>query len=477
MSTRSPGSGPLGAQRPAFSSLPQFDTSAGREAVEFAASAGLFLDDWQAYVLEQSLGERSNGKWAASEVGLIVPRQNGKGAILEARELAGLFLFGEKLILHSAHEFKTAQEGFRRLRFLIENTDSLRKRVAKIVTSHGDEGIELTKPAGGGRLRFVARSRGSGRGFSGDCVILDEAYNLADAAMDALMPTLSARPNPQIIYTSSAPLLDSTVLRRLCLRGRAGQDTALAYFEWCSAAGLQPNDPEAWAQANPALGIRLDPEFVEREFAALSPEGFRRERLGIWEEHERSAILPGWSALADPSSEIPPRSALTFALDVAPSRAMSAIAVAGARSDGRTHVEIVDRRPETYWILDRFRALRDRWGRIRVVVDPRSAAGSLIEPLKVEPGIEVVETSPREVAEAAGRFFDACSTTVASLRHLNDPVLNAAVDAAITRPLGDAWAWDRRKPTEDITPLVAATLAFWGATLPTEAIDIATQVF
>jgi hypothetical protein len=41
----------------------------------------------------------------SSDVGLVVPRQNGKGTILEARELAGLFLFGES-ILHTSHEFR-----------------------------------------------------------------------------------------------------------------------------------------------------------------------------------------------------------------------------------------------------------------------------------------------------------------------------------------------------------------------------------
>jgi phage terminase large subunit-like protein len=69
-------------------------SSRGREAVELAASAGLVLDEWQAFVLERALGVRENGKWAAFEVGLVVPRQNGKGGLLEARELAGLFVLG-----------------------------------------------------------------------------------------------------------------------------------------------------------------------------------------------------------------------------------------------------------------------------------------------------------------------------------------------------------------------------------------------
>lgn len=427
--------------------------------MDLAASAGLILDDWQSWVLEHSLGERAGGNWSASEVGLIVPRQSGKGSILEARELAGLFLLGERLILHSAHEFRTASEAFTRIKNLIDGSDALRKRVSKVLTGHGNEQIELK---GGARLKFVARTRGSGRGFSGDCVVLDEAYALTDAAMDALMPTLSARPNSQIWYTSSAPLEDSEVLRRLCVRGRAGEDERLFYAEWCAADDADSSDRRAWADANPGLGIRLSEEFTERELVALSPEGFRRERLGIWSTDESTALLPNWRNLADEKSTIPADAPLMFAIDVSPSRGKSSIAVVGERADERRHIEIVENKPETYWLLDRMRGLRDKWGAIAVVIDDRSAAGSLIPALEAEDGITVHVPTSKDVAVAAGRFFDACSESLASLRHMNDPTLNAAVDAATTRPLGDSWTWNRRQPGSDITPLVAATLALWG---------------
>jgi phage terminase large subunit-like protein len=47
--------------------------------------AGLELDPWQQFVIHNALGERPDGKWAAFEVGVEVPRQNGKGGLLEAR--------------------------------------------------------------------------------------------------------------------------------------------------------------------------------------------------------------------------------------------------------------------------------------------------------------------------------------------------------------------------------------------------------
>jgi len=191
-----------GTQTPRLATAPpRFLSSSGQEAVELAALAGLTLDPWQQHVLDVGLREREGGNWAAFEVAVNVPRQNGKGGIIEARELAGLFLLGEKLILHSAHEFKTSIVAFRRIEQLIMGCPDLRKRVLRVRRTTGEEAIELVT---GQILRFLARSGGSGRGFTGDCNVLDEAMILGDDAMGALMPTMSAVPNPQIWYLGSA---------------------------------------------------------------------------------------------------------------------------------------------------------------------------------------------------------------------------------------------------------------------------------
>jgi phage terminase large subunit-like protein len=207
-----------GVQRPRIERVPPYVATSGPEVVELAASAGLFLDPWQQHVLREGLGERADGSWAAFEVAVVVGRQNGKGGILEARELGGLFLLGEQLVIHSAHEFKTCSEHFLRVQSLIENTDALRKRCKKPRTSHGEEQIETLD---GRRLKFLARSRGSGRGFSGDCVVLDEAFALDGRHMAALLPTLSAQVNPQVWYASSAGMDDSEHLRSIRARALA----------------------------------------------------------------------------------------------------------------------------------------------------------------------------------------------------------------------------------------------------------------
>ena len=246
----------LGEQRPRLESVPPADDwSQGGDAVELAGHAGLVLDDWQRHVLRQALATRGT-RWAAFETALICSRQNGKGSLLEALELAGLFLFDDvELILHSAHKFDTAADAFRRVLGLIERNPDFSREVAKVIRSHGSESIELVN---GKRLRFIARSSGAGRGFAADLVILDEAFNISDDAMASMLPTLSTRPNPQVWYTSTAGDQGSVQLGRVRDRGVRGGDQSLAFFEWSvDEARYDAADPACWAQANPGLGVRI----------------------------------------------------------------------------------------------------------------------------------------------------------------------------------------------------------------------------
>ena len=85
------------------------------------------LMQWQADFLADSLAVRRDDstRFAATEVCCVVPRQNGKGSILEARQLAGLFVLNEPLQIHSAHEFRTASEHHLRISQLIEGCPDL----------------------------------------------------------------------------------------------------------------------------------------------------------------------------------------------------------------------------------------------------------------------------------------------------------------------------------------------------------------
>jgi phage terminase large subunit-like protein len=429
--------------------------------VDLAKEAGIDLDPWQAYVLEQSLGERADGKWASFEVGLIVARQNGKGTVLEARELAGLFLFGEQLILHSAHEFKTAADSFRRIAALITDNRQFSRHVRRIRTANGSEMIELKT---GQRLRFVARSAGSGRGFAADVVILDEAYELRDEAMAALLPTLSARPNPQIWYTSTAGNEGSVQLGRVRRRGIAGNDPSLAFFEWSAEESDDPGDPGTWAKANPGLGIRISEDYLWREWSALAPEAHAAERLSIGRYPVDGADAWSvigkecWLSLLDARSE--PIAPVAFAAAVSDHRGHAAIGVAGRRQDGFLHVEVADYREGTAWVVPRLLELHEKHSPCAVVVDEAGHEGSFVTELQ-QAGVEVLSPAPREVAQAFGQFFDAAVDS-ASLRHRGDQPLMAALGAAGTRDVAEGRTWARKGASADISPLVAVTLALWG---------------
>ncbi len=445
----------VGSQRPAFLTLPERRVdSAGAEAVELAALAGLELDDWQAWSLTEMLAVDAAGQWAAFEAGIVLPRQNGKGGLLEARQLFGLFLGRERLAVHTAHEFKTCFEHFLRVVSLIENTPELEAKVQRIRRGAGEQAIELRS---GERLRFLARSSGSGRGMSGDTVYLDEAFALTPEIMGALLPTLSARPNPQVVYTSSAPRVGSLVLQDLVKRGRAGGSSRLFYAEWGNTNSVAPDDREAWYRANPALGIRITEEFVEAELEALRsmPQEFLRERCGVPDSIEAGGVvsLDQWNMLADPKSSIdgPP----VFAVDVSPDREWSSIAAAGLRADGLPHVEVVERRPGTGWVAGRLAELTAKWSSA-VVLDPSSPSGALLPELR-SAGVTVVEMTQRAHAQACGAFVDAIRNE--QLRHLGQPSLVAALTGAHTRQSGDVWLWSRVASNVDITPLVAVTLA------------------
>lgn len=470
----------LGIQVPRIELLPESvpDYSAGDAACELAAACGLNLYPWQRRVLRNSCLQRANGTWGAFEVGLVVSRQNGKGSILEARELAGLFLFNEPLQLHSSHEFKTTIEAFRRIKKLIEDAPpELQKMVKRVTTSHGDEGIELTN---GNRLRFVARSTGSGRGFSVDTVYWDEAYNLGNEAKAALMPTLSARPNPQLWYTSSAGWGISVALndvRNRAIKPRS-DDKRLYFAEWSvDPDNYVIDNPEDWALSNPSMGMPIGPseDFISAELSAMrnDPDLFARERLGVGQWPSGAGgwnVIPEgiWRDCAAIYADMQP--GIVLAIDCTPELTWGTVAAAGRLDDSdKTVLDIIDHRPGTNWIIDRvIKLITERRHRVMgVVVSARGPAGGLVNNLeraleKIGKGKLLLRPSGMHEAQACVAFFDAVVKND-SIRHTNQPPLDNALAGVRKKDAADnMFVWVRRSLTVDISPLYAATLALWG---------------
>lgn len=468
---------------------------AATEAIELMAMLGRPLDEAQQFTLTAALGTRVDGSWAAFEVGDVQPRQNGKGNTLEAREVAGLFLFGERLQIHTAHEFPTANEAFLRMVSLIEANPWLSNQVQRIRFANGEQGVELKS---GARLKYRARTGGAGRGFAGaDLVVWDEAYALTAEHAAAAMPTLSTAPNPQLWIASSAGLAGSTLLwglRKRALRGDAGR---LAYCEHTAedvtvdevtgrvvSRPIDVADRRLWAVANPALGKRITLEYVESEFAAMPSEQFARERLGVFDplpDEQGDPKLPReeWAAsarLAKRKAKAIGPVVLAFDVDLDGVSASIGFA-AGVVTD--PYVEVLDHGRDVGWlarrVVERYLELTEKRGKPLAIAynnaGPAEAAVGAVTVALRDAGISLDVLSPL----TAGGYRAACGEFLAAVterrllrcHELEQGPLDLAAGDATERPLAEGWVWHRRQATVPISPLVAVTVA--AHLLPVEA--------
>lgn len=453
-----------GVAPPRHLHIPRAASNASEDVIGLADSAGLHLDEAEQLVLRAGLGERADGTWAASQVGLVVPRQNLKTYTLGADALGSIYVLKVPLVMWTAHRFSTAIEAWRWMKSVVTNYDHLRRRVQGVRrTTWGGGEIELLD---GCRILFGSRSNGAtGRGFSIDKLYLDEAFDLTDDDLAALLPALSARPNHQVWYASSAPKAHSEVLRRICVAGRAGTP-GLAYVEWCAADDARSDDPEAWAQANPALGVRITAETIQGELASMSGIDFRRERLGIWDPQSGRTLDPRrWAELADAGSRRGDGVSV-LGVSIAPMRDVAAISVYGVREDGIGHGQLVDFRPGTDWIVNRLVELLATLEPALVAM-AKTAAASLdrLSDAGITPPDDAEEPrhgdlialSGPDVTAACGQIVDAVRQ--GSLRHIPSPDLDASVAGAETRMVGDTITWARKGMGTEAAPIEALTVA------------------
>lgn len=486
-------------------------------------AAGYDPDPWQSWFLTQAMGTLPDSTWAATDVGLIVSRQNGKGTILEIRELGGLFVLGEELIIHTAHEFKTAAEHFRRIKQALDDHPALRKRVKKIAGSHGEEAVELfPQPtlifgAGkkqvlrrvAGRLRFLARSKGAGLGFSCDCLVYDEAMILTEDQVAASLPTMSARANPQIWYTGSAGREDS--FQFSSIRSRIVRDSKdLVGAEWSISPHNDgcPRDetrgrasnrfivctkhddrdvPESWAKANPGYGYRISEKFTrDVELKGMPMAKFDRERLGVgeWPQPEAPwAVISeiAWQKLAADRDKVGfPVQPIVFAVDIDEDGLGATISAAWDHASGKMVLEIPKdcSRQGSDWVMERLKALYARWKPLAIVMPKSGPAAALIADGQKVWRDRLVAVGTAEEAAAFAWFLQQVRSE--GLCHFGaeaSPTLWHAVSTAATRVVGDGGkAWSRRDSETDITPVTSATLAAYVLNRDRRSYDVLASV-
>jgi phage terminase large subunit-like protein len=296
--------------------------------------------------------------------------------------------------------------------------------------------------------------------------VIDEAFSQVDDRMEqALIPAQATRRAAQFLVVSNAgtPYGSPYLLPRVeqgRLLAEAGLTDTSCYVEYSAAADADPADPATWAGCNPAMGQTITESAIDAEYASMDLVEFKRARLCQWTSQIVPPVVPldTWSALTDLRAAAPDR--ICAAFDVGPERARASVAVAGRRPDGKFFVELVYNLPGTEWVPSHLADLVEKYHPQAVLCDPIGGAGSLIPEL-VERRVDVTKVSAQEHAQACGRWFDL--VVQGNLVHRGQRELLSALDGAVKRSLGDAWAWSRKSSSVDISPLVAATIALWGA--------------
>ena len=420
------------------------------------------LMGWQCQVVNVA-GEidPATGRPAYREVRLTVPRQSGKTTLILAVEVHRSTLWGAgQRTLYAAQDRNSSRAKWEEQCQMIARTP-LAPFMQQVRRTGGET---MRWPATGSSIGIAASGETSGHGQTLDLGVIDEAFAQKDERLvQAFRPAMMTRKAAQLWIVSTAGDDGSLFLKDRVEDGRArveaGDDSGVCYFEWSAADGDDPDDPQTWWGCMPALGHTVDVDTIRADHDAMPAEEFARAYLNRWTAGGRPVIdVALWQAARDTTSSL--KGLPCFAVDVTPDRSFASIAVAGWRADGRVHIELVEHRPGTEWVVSRLSELYGRWHPFPVVVDPASPAASLLVDLAAS-GVATETIGTREYAQACEQFYDAVTGPAPTLAHRDQPALNVAVGAARKRALGDAWAWARRLGT-DVSPLVAATLARWG---------------
>lgn len=423
-----------------------------------AGALGTPLMPWQQEVADTG-GEYDpvTGVPFYREVVVTVPRQSGKTTLVLSWESQRSLGWGKPQ--RTAY---TAQTGFDARKKLIDDQAPLLTRsklapmVDRVLRAAGQEAIIFTN---GSRVEVMATSESAGHGRTLDLGVIDEAFADVDARREgAILPAMATRLDAQILVVSTAGTEQSVYLRRKVEIGRraAAEDTGegVAYFEWSAPDDADPDDEAVWWECMPALGHTINVAVVRHARATMSDGEFRRAYLNQWTRAD-DRLIPAvtWDLVNAPDHR--PEGDVTFGVDVNPERSAAAIV---AVADGV--VEVIEHRPGVGWLVERCREIDGRWGEPFWAVDGRASApiASFIPEMKRE-GLTLVEIEGGDMTAACGAFYDRVVDGGVKVRR--HPSLDAAVEGADRRFVGDAWTWDRRNSAVDICPLVAATAGLW----------------
>lgn len=426
-------------------------------------------DLWQRGLLWILFSRGSDGKYACGNGGLTVssPRQIGKTFTIGTAFFVECMLRPKLNVIWTAHHTRTTTKTFADMEALA-GMPAVARHVAYVRKANGQQEIGFTN---GSVIMFGAREKGFGRGLHGvDVEVFDEAQILSENAIANMVPAMNTAQDPLVVFMGNPPKPGDPC--EVFAGKRAGAlDGSLdggCYIELAADRDADVDDRAAWAKANPSYPSRTKETAIVRLRQLLDVDAFKREALGIWDEAKTDRAIPEelWSAGAvDAAPAVFDR--LAVGIDMPPTRESLTLCACWKHGDA-AHVETIEIRDVAShgmaWVVD-WCAARWRDKLAAVMIDAQSPAMALLPDFKAA-HVRVTITGANDIGRATGRFMDMLKA--GKLTHLPDDrqeALAAAVKGATTRPIGRAGAfgWDRSATDIDISPLVASTIALYGA--------------
>lgn len=388
------------------------------------------------------------------EVVVTVMRQSGKSTLVLTFETDRCVSWGSP-----QRVAYTAQTGWDARRKLLDDqvpmlqASPLWGAVTKVYRAQGAEGVLWD---GGSRIDVMASSSSAGHGRTLDLGVIDEAFDDEDDRREqSILPAMATRPEAQLLVVSTAGTDRSTYLRRKIEAGRHAAEAdighGVAYFEWSIPPESDVDDPEVWWAHMPALGWTISEAAVAHARQTMSDKEFRRGFGNQWVDDENDRIIPESAWLSVQDAKAAPAGPLRLGVDCLDDRSSGSIVSVGAGV-----VELIDHRDGAGWLVERSSALAKKWDAV-VVIDGGGPAAYVADELERD-GVRVERLTSAEVAAACGRIYDDIADGRAKFRpHL---LMDDAVAGLAKRPIGDRFVWSRAASSTDITPFMAATLAY-----------------
>jgi len=445
-------------------------TTAWPRVVDQCAKMGVTFDEWQHGIGAVALGKRRDGKYAATVGGVVlsIGRQVGKTFLVGMIIIALCIIHPGLTVLWSAHRTRTTSKTFGTLKGMT----SKKKIAPHMLDPRNTNGEQEIRFKNGSIIMFGAREQGFGRGFDEvDIEVFDEAQILTEKALEDMVPAAnqSRQESGALLFFMGTPPRPTdpgeefTNRRTKALDGRTKD---MVYVEFSADDDADPDDQAQWRKANPSFPSRTPVESMERMRENLTDDdSFMREALGIWDSVSSNRVIDEitWNAQGDAASMAVDR--LTLSIEVPPGRKSAAVGLAGLRADGRWHMELDEERQGVDWAIPWVvaRAAKNRLH--AVVVDEMAGLTEKRRDRHYLIGTDILVTlaaaEGRDMAIGCAKLYDGIMD--GSVFHADQAQVNVALSVATKRPLQGGWAWNRKDATSNISPMVAETLALWGA--------------